>query len=188
MRRLLAAAVALLAVGAALTGPRSYSGPRLVALYTTDETVPTALPIGGTAGAQKRMILRLIIPVQAGDLLDVSGRARVTNDVAGTRYTVGVGFWPDSYDLDDGVAYASKVWTQIGAWSGDNVTPDRHHMPLVLTGDLYEVPANWPAGHRMVVVFRADAHSTAWNVNGGGDALTVDGDYDTLTVRQYRQE
>lgn len=187
MRRLLPAVLTLAALGTYIAGPRSYSGLRVVALHTTDETVAASLPIGGTAGAQNRTIMRVVVPVEPGDLLDITGRARVTNDVAGIRYTVGVGFWIGGYDVDDGVPYADKTWVQMGAWSGDNVTPDRHHMPMVLTGDLYEVPADWPAGHRIVVVFRADAHSTQWAANGGGDVLTVDGAYDTLTVRQYRE-
>lgn len=203
-RRLAAAAVVLAVAGvpAVAVASRTDTAPTVVTpaatahpsnltlagLHTTRQVVGTQLPVGGKAGLQKRMVARLIIPVQAGDLLDIEGRQRVTNDLGRqpgqTRYTVGVGYWLDSYNVDDGVAYASKTWTRLGSLNGDNVSPDRHHMPLHLH-DVYEVPAGWPDGHRMVVVFRADAHSTKWAVNGGNDKVTVD-DYGVLTVRRYR--
>jgi len=73
------------------------------------------------------------------------------------------------------------VWTRISSYCGDNVDHDRHHMPL-LVDTVYTVPADWPDGHRMTVVLRGDAHSTA----ADGQYLTVDQLYGQLTVRRYR--
>jgi hypothetical protein len=53
-------------------------------------------------------------------------------------------------------------------------------MPL-LVDTVYTVPADWPDGHRMTVVLRGDAHSTA----ADGQYLTVDPLYGQLTVRRY---
>jgi hypothetical protein len=158
----------------------------LVGIWTTREVVaiPGDLPVGGTSGNQMRTMARIVVPVDAGDVLDISGRQRVTNDIGPSKYTVGVGYWFDVYDMDDGMSGADRVWTRIGSLNGQNV--DRsivHHLPLHLE-DVWVVPADWPVGHRAVVCFRADAHSTAWNANGGGDRITVD-DYGVLTVRRW---
>lgn len=167
------------------------AGLTLAGLYSTTEVVATALsgglPVTATAGAQRRMLSRLIVPVDAGDVLDVDGRQRVTNDVGrdgGTRYTVGVSYYLGAYDLDDGVAYGDKTWVQLGPSNGDNVTVDRHHMPMHLSA-VWQVPADWPAGHRIVVAFRADAASTQWAANGGTDHVTVD-NLGALTVRRWK--
>lgn len=169
----------------ALHRAQAWAGLTLAALHTTREVVAlnTGLPVGGTAGGQQRTLARLVVGVEAGDVLDIEGRQRVTNNIGPTRYTVGVGYWIDSYDVDDGAPSPDKLWTRLGSLNGDNVDKTRHHLPIHLH-DVYQVPANWPAGHRITVVFRADAHSTAWQTNGGGDRLTVD-DYGVLTVRRW---
>jgi hypothetical protein len=152
-------------------------------IYATDEVVPTTIPID-LATDTYRTMLRVVVPVAAGDLLDISGWARVTNDTGRNRgdagYTVGVGYHLWMYDVDDGPVSAGD-WLRISPLCGDNVTRDRHHMPLAIS-TTYTVPADWPEGHRMVVVLRADAHSTAWIA---GDTLTVDRDYGQLTVRRW---
>lgn len=157
---------------------------------TTQEVVALTsdLPVGGVSGEQSRTLARTIVRVAAGDVLKVAGWQRVTNDIGPKTYTVGVGFWIDVYDTDDGLntSHPDKVWLRISSLDGQNV--DRsvvHHLPLNIEGVTWTVPATWPTGHRAVVCFRADAHSTAWNLNGGGDRISVD-DYGVLTVDQYK--
>jgi hypothetical protein len=152
--------------------------PTLVGLYATDEVPATKLKVQSAAGLAYATLLRIVVPVAAGDVLDVSGRARVTNDTS-PGYTVGVGYHLWAYDVDNGLG-ASGTWTRISSYCGDNVTRDRHHMPL-LVDTVYTVPADWPDGHRMTVVLRGDAHSTA----ADGQYLTVDPLYGQLTVRRY---
>lgn len=150
----------------------------LAGVYATDEVPATTLPIGLSAGLGYRTLLRVVVPVAAGDVLDVDGRARVTNDTS-PAYTVGVGYHLWQYDCDNGQG-SSGTWTRISSLCGDNVTHVRHHMPL-LTTCLYTVPADWPDGHRMVIVLRGDAMSTA----ADGQSITVDKEYGQLTVRRY---
>lgn len=149
------------------------------AVYSTNETTASTLPVGSWAGQLPRTMARLIVPVAAGDVLDIDGRARVTNDASLPRYPVGVetGLW--GYDCDDGYG-SDGMWWLLDAQTGDNVTPDRHHLPVAITG-VYTVPADWPAGHRLVVVLRCDAESTAARAD---DALTVN-PLTRLTVRRW---
>jgi hypothetical protein len=167
------------------TGPLT-----LVDLRTTQEVIGLAsdLTVGGVSGEQIRTLARTVVPVDAGDILEVDGWQRVTNDIGTVRYTCGVGFWVDVYDVDDGLSTSdpSRMWTRVSSLNGQNV--DRsivHHLPLTLSGVVWKVPDNWPAGHRATVCFRADAHSTAWNSNGGADKITVD-NYGVLTVRRWK--
>lgn len=154
------------------------TGLTLTGLYSTDETTATTLPIGTWAGQAYRTMARVVVPVAAGDLLDIDGRARVTNDAPDPRYTVGVetGLW--GYDCDSGQGSAGPWWL-LDRQTGDNVDVPRHHLPISITG-AYTVPADWPDGHRLVVVLRCDAASTAARA---GDALTVD-NLTRLTVRR----
>jgi hypothetical protein len=156
----------------------SLEGCTLTGLYATDEVPASSLPIGLSAGLGYRTLLRAVVPVVAGDVLDVTARARVTNDTS-PGYVVGVGYHLWQYDCDNGQGSASP-WTRISSWCGDNVDRVRHHMPLY-TDTVYTVPDSWPAGHRMVVVLRGDAMSTA----ADGQSITVDRDYGQLTVRRY---
>lgn len=161
----------------------STEGLVLVGEWGTDEITASTLPVD-LATDTWRTMSRLIIPVTAGDVLAVNARARVTNDTGINRgepgYTVGVGYHLWAYDLDSGLGTAG-TWWRISSWNGDNVTRARHHMPLHVT-TTYRVPPDWPAGHRIVVVLRADAHSTAWVA---GDTLTVDREYGHLQVRRW---
>lgn len=154
-------------------------GMALAAEYSTDETTAVTLPVGSHAGQVFRTMARLIVPVVAGDVLGCDARARVTNDASLPRYTVGVttGLW--GYDCDDGVG-SDGPWWLLDPETGDNVTPDRHHLPVAVTA-VYKVPEDWPDGHHIVVVLRCDAESTAVRP---GDALTVD-PRTRLTVRRW---
>ena len=163
------------------------AGPLVLAgLHATDEVTASTLPVDLPTDTYRTM-LRVVVPVDAGDLLDVAAWARVTNDTGRDRgedgYTVGVGYHLWCYDVDAPEG-SSGPWTRISPWCGDNVTRARHHMPLAIDC-VYRVPGDWPAGHRMVVVLRADAHSTAWVA---GDTLTVDQAYGHLTVRRWKEE
>jgi hypothetical protein len=168
----------------------AFTGLELAGIYTTTEVTAQVsdLPVVASSSGAIRTMARIVVPVAAGDVLDLDGRQRVTNDVGPSYYTVGIGYWWDAYDVDDGLDSAdpAKVWTRVSPANGQNV--DRsvvHHLPLTLVGDVYRVPETWPPGHRMVVCFRANAASTAYGVNGGGDKVTVDS-YGAITVRRYR--
>lgn len=147
------------------------------AVYADDELVASSIPVDLTTETAVRL-MRVVVPVEAGDVLDITAEGRITND---DTYNIGVGSFLAWYDVDDGIAWPHAwPWTRIGTPTGDNVTPARHHMPLTLTR-VYMVPADWPSGHRMVVNLLVDAHSTAWR---SGDTLTVDA-YGQLVVRRW---
>lgn len=150
----------------------------LLSLHATEEVIASTLPIGLGPGLGYRTLLRVVVPVTAGDVLDVNGWARVTNDTT-PGYTVGVGYHLWQYDVDSGEG-SSGPWSRISPSCGDNVTRDRHHMPLIID-TVYQVPDEWPTGHRMTVVLRGDAMSTA----ADGQSLTVDNGYGHLTVRRW---
>lgn len=163
------------------------TGLTLAGIYATDEVVAATLPVDLATDTWRTMI-RQIVPVEPGDVLDIQAWARVTNDTGKSRnepgYTVGVGWHVWAYDCDSGQGTAGPWW-RISPYCGDNVDRTRHHMPLHIS-TVYTVPDDWPDGHRIVIVLRADAHSTAWVA---GDTLTVDKDYGHLKVRRYaRQE
>ncbi|MYX16846.1 hypothetical protein GTY67_26215 [Streptomyces sp. SID8374] len=146
----------------------------------------TAIPVDLPSDTY-RMLYRVVTgPLSPGDALDISGDARVTNDCGypgGTRYTIGVGWHLWAYSYTD-PARSAGPWWRVSHLMGDNVDPTRHHMPLHI-GRWYRVPDDWPPGHRMVIVLRADAHSTAWKANGGKDTLAVDAGYGQLVVRPW---
>lgn len=148
----------------------------------------TAIPVDLSSSSYRTLYRVVMGPVEPGDMLDVDASARVTNDVGvgvtgGRRYTVGVGWHLWIYDYSNPLK-TQGPWWRISQLMGDNVSPDRHHMPLPLS-TLYRMSDDWPSGHRPVVVLRADAHSTAWAYNGGDDTLDVDPGYGQLTVRHW---
>jgi hypothetical protein len=179
-----AATAALLLAGSTATAARlpltavgTTAGQVPVSLHAADTRVATTIPVDLSASTAVR-IMRVVVPVTAGDVLDLDADGRVTNDVG---YNVGVGWYLAWYDYDDGVPWPhAQPWTKIGTSSGDNVDPTRHHMPMKL-GRAYKVPDTWLSGHRMVVNFMVDAHSTAWQA---GDTLTVD-DLGLLKVTRW---
>ena len=140
----------------------------------------TAIPIDLPTTTYKTLYRVVTGGLNPGDQLDISADARVTNDAG---YTVGVGWHLWAYSYSDPLRSAGPWW-RISHLMGDNVPVARHHMPLHISY-LHAIPEDWPAGDRMVIVLRADAHSTAWASNGGGDTLSVDAGYGQLIVRQW---
>lgn len=153
------------------------AGQVLTAAYSNNDWQATSIPIDLSTNTPVTL-LRQVVAVSAGDTLDIVGEARLTDDEG---YTVGVGTHLVWYDVDDGIPWPhAQPWQPIGSPTGDNVTKDRHHIPGSINR-LFTIPADWPAGHRIVVVLRVDAHSTAWQA---GDRLTVD-PYGILIVRHW---
>lgn len=153
-------------------------GIPLTGIYSTNEPVPAVLRVD-LSTATWATIMRVVVPVAPGDVLDVSAWFKVTNDLG---YNVGVGAHLWAYDCDSGQGAAGPWWRldEEAGSVGMNVTRNLHHLVLPVAVP-YVVPADWPVGHRIVVVLRADAHSTAWQP---GDTLTVD-PCGRLTVRRY---
>ena len=151
---------------------QSPAAPLLLGALETN-AIPVDLPSN-----TYRTLYRVVLGgVEPGDYLDVDADARVTNNCG---YNIGVGWhlWMYSYTNP---LKTQGPWWRISAFSGENVTPDMHHIPLHIS-TLYRMPADWPSGHRPVIVLRADAHSTAWQP---GDTLDVDAGYGQLIVRRY---
>lgn len=151
---------------------------RLAAAYGTDEIVPDRLTVDLRTDTWLTILrVPLLRPVAAGDLLKVAAWFRTTNDIP-NPYAVGVGahFW--QYDLDyygPGQSGPPARLSPTGS-VGMNVHRELHHLLLSWTFS-YVVPAGWPPGHRIAIMLRADAHSTAWDRDGDGiaeDHLTVD--------------
>lgn len=159
--------------------------PVLAAFHSTNEVVATSLPIDLPTNTW-RTIMRVVLPVTGGDLLDVSSWFKVTSEAP---YNVGVGAHLWGYDLDNGLGAAPENWFRLDGEAGSvgmNVTKDIHHLTLGVDVP-FSVPVDWTEGHRIVIALRADAHSTAWDKDGNGkvdDHLEVD-PYGRLTVRRY---
>lgn len=166
-----------------MTIVRTTPGQAPVEIISDDEVVAPSIPVDLSSNTGK-MLLRVVVGdagvgVAPGEVLDIDARARVTNDLS---YTVGIGYHVWRYDVDDGQPWPHSPWVRIGPLNGDNVWKSpRHHMPLH-TSAVYKVPADWPAGHRIVVLLQVDAHSTAWQA---GDTITVDQAYGLLVVRRW---
>lgn len=162
-----------------MTELRTASPVVLAGLYSTRDLATATLPVDLPTDTW-RTLLRTVVPVDAGDWLDITAWARVTNDILPLpAYTVGLGWHLWAYDCDTGLGTAGPWW-RVSPSCGDNVERTRHHLPLHID-TLYQVPADWPLGHRIVIVLRADAHSTQWKA---GDCLKVD-QLGVLTVRRY---
>lgn len=147
------------------------------------EVASIPIDLATTSG---RRLLRVVLPATlAGDVLDITYKFGVTNNAGypgGTRYTVGVGshIWYYPYTDPDGWAHRVQIADML---TGENVTPEMHHLPIDVSFT-WRVPADWDAG-RMVLALVVDAHSTAWQVNGGGDVLTVESGYAQLRVHRW---
>lgn len=151
-------------------GKKEWVGSNGLAGYWETGTIPVDL-----ATTTPVTLARIVTNTLAeGDLLDIRAWARVTNDVG---YTVGIGWYVKGYEYTlPGVV---NPYFDIKTYNGQNVTPNgqTHHMPMHWSG-LWRVPAEW-AGKRIVLNFRADAHSTAWQA---GDAITIDQGYGEFLV------
>lgn len=135
-----------------------------------------SIPVDLSTGTMVTLGRLVTNTLAVGDLLDIEAWARVTNDCG---YTIGVGWHMKAYQYTaPGVV---NPYFQIESMNGDNVDTTRHHMPIHWSG-LWEVPAEWD-GERIVLCFRADAHSTAWQ---SGDTLTVDQGYGRFTVEHLK--
>ena len=155
-------------------------GQRPKRMYTSNDRLASKLPITGASGKNQPWIMRFVIedPVKAGDILSVTARARVTNDVG---YNVGVGYWLEAFIVNQS---ATGPWWKVSELNGDNVDPLRHHMPIQSFGD-WEVPDTWVPGDMVAIVFKGDAHSTAWEA---GDTITVDDGYEGMRVTRWTDE
>jgi hypothetical protein len=149
-------------------------------MYSSNDIPAAAAGLPVTDGDPQvfRILARVVVPAQAGDRLDVSARAQVTNDCG---YVVGVGAHI-AYCSTENVAEVPLTRAAGGSF-GDNVEPKRHHAPIFIPTEVIEVPPNWPAGHRMTVQFRANAHSTSVE-RRAGDAVTVE-QSGRITVRRW---
>lgn len=167
------ATTGLALVGAQATNPFAPPSGTLALGQLESTAIPVDLP-----SDTYRTLYRVVMGgVNPGDILDIDADARVTNNCG---YNIGVGWhlWMYSYTNPLRI---SGPWWRISAFSGENVTPDMHHMPLHIS-TLYRMPDDWPPGHRPVVILRADAHSTAWKP---GHTLNVDAGYGQLIVRRW---
>lgn len=138
-----------------------------------------AIPVDLSTTTPVTLARLVTATLTTGDLLEVGGWARVTNDVG---YTVGIGFYMKGYEYTlPGVV---NPYFDIETWNGQNVTKNglMHHMPIQWSG-LWEVPAEHD-GKRVVICFRADAHSTAWI---SGDKITVDQGYGAFHFRHLKK-
>jgi len=172
-----------------LTTINTLPGQALVGLYSDTTLMATTIPVDGTPNTPVR-VMRVVVPVLAGDVLDITSEVRLTNDL---KYTVGVGSRLWWYDYDDGVPWPHvQPWTEIPTPTGDNVSPlpHRHHIPVTLTR-VYQVPADWPAPitegeyigpHRMVINMMVDAH---WGNYVAGDKLSIDTYGMQMVVRRW---
>ncbi|GGV37324.1 hypothetical protein GCM10010293_41090 [Streptomyces griseoflavus] len=137
-----------------------------------------AIPVDLSSTSYRTLYRVVLGAVTPGDMLRIDADARVTNNCG---YTIGVGWHLWMYDYNNPLK-TNGPWWRISHLMGDNVDRTRHHMPLHIS-TLYRMPDDWPAGHRPVIVLRADAHSTAWQ---SGDTLTVDAGYGQLIVEHYK--
>lgn len=164
-----------------------YSGARNpVELWANSRVEITDLAVDLSTSTWKNVMRVVTGPLNPGDLIEVDARVRLTNNCG---YTIGIGVHLHGYDYNGD----RTVWWPLAPISGQNVdSVITHHLP-VNTDAAYEVPdgtkgiyqqagepAVWPAGHRLVVALRLDAHSTAWR---SGD--TVDVEVGHIRVRRW---
>lgn len=160
----------------------------LIATYTSTTLVTTTgIPID-QATTTPRILYRAVPgTLAAGQVLDISSQARVTNNAGypnGTRYVVGVGWYVKAYLYNNPPWSGGPAAWNVSPMCGENVSPvDMHHMPLFADA-LYTVPAEYD-GQRLAFALYADAHSTSYDLNGGSDTLDVDAGYGQIIIRHY---
>lgn len=161
----------------------SIENPVLLGTYYTDQVPATKLEVNSGTPDLYATMLRLVVPVDAGDYLRAHAFGRWTNDIG---KVTGIGWHIWLYDVDAGEGLTPDVWRLISPLCGENILPNgsMHHMPGQ-TFCMYRIPADWPVGHRAVVVFRASAHRTTNLVPV--EYITVDKQYGALTVDRIRE-
>lgn len=164
-------------------GFRSMNGRKLIDTWWDDTPVASSLPLDLDVNTY-RTLFRVALPVAAGDVLDIYADAKVTND---TGIVTGIGYhlWMYNASAPSGVT-RNATWREIPTSLGENVIPAVHHLVLNI-GRMFIVPDDWYPGHSIGIALRADAHSTGWATNGGGQAITVD-PCGIVKVRQWRAE
>lgn len=156
-------------------------GPwHLERVESSEDLIPATLPVA--TSSTRRVLLKAWVPANPGDLLDITSRAQITND---TGRVIGCGYalWTYDIDLAPAVPIAQQpwLWAQIAPHLADNCPPDRHHMPLHMAAT-WQVPPDWPPGHRVQVLLQAAAFRTA---PAPGETVRVDDGYGQLVVRRY---
>lgn len=157
--------------------------PVLLGTYYTDQVWATKLEVNDGDPDLYATMLRTVVPVDAGDYLQVHAFGRWTNDIG---LTTGIGWHVWLYDADAGEQATPNVWRLISPLNGENILPNgsMHHMPGQ-TFCMYHIPESWPEGHRAVVVFRASAHRTTNLVPV--QYITVDKQYGALKIERIRE-
>ena len=145
----------------------------------------TKIPIDLSSGSQVKIRV-ITVPCQPRDLLEVTGEVNMTNDTGPIGYGAGIATQLWLYDAstppdEDRAA----TWRLLGQ-NGQNITRDLHHMQQGLTR-VYVIPDEWVPGRSAGISLSCDAHSTAWNRNGGGEHITVE-KQGCLIARRWRQE
>lgn len=134
------------------------------------------------------------MPVQAGDLLVLTGEVNLTSNVGraadgtvtGKQYPVGVATSLWIYDASGPPEQRPATYLRLGT-NGENVTPDMHHIQQGLTRP-YVVPAGWDPAHQIAILLRVDVHSTGWDDNppAGSDYVLVE-KHGVLMCARHRQ-
>jgi hypothetical protein len=165
-------------------------GPLTDAVLFTDDTGLRTRKVPVDLTADSRVTLRLFtVPVLAGDILRIDGAADFTNDVGRDpdkglkRFTCGIGLSIWWYNASGPAELRAATWKQLDT-RGMNCTVDLHHLALSLFKS-FTIPDSWVPGHSIGVVLQADAHSTAWKANGGGESITVE-NHGALEAIRYR--
>ncbi|PRY56428.1 hypothetical protein [Glycomyces artemisiae] len=148
--------------------------------HTTREVTTTALAVSSAPGVAYETLLRLVFPAEPSDILDITARARVTNMTEFPLVAVGYGLWIFDAELPP----EDRIWTQIGPQREGSTDPVRTVLAMH-TEDVYQVPAEWPEGHRMAVVYRGDAYAPDLDPEAPPVALDVDAAYGSVTIRRW---
>ena len=141
-------------------------------LVHDDEVTATTLPVSTVSGSNFKTLLRVVTPAEPGDILDITGRARVTCELA---YTCGVGYYPvDVRRRRRRSLRRIRCGPRSGrttATTSGNRPPQTGTTCPCTSRTVYKVPATWPDRPPHDRRFRADAHSTA---AVAGQAINVD--------------
>lgn len=148
--------------------------------YTTREVTTAALAVSSAPGVAYATLLRLVVPAEPGDILDITARARVSNTTEFPLVAVGYGLWFFDAELPP----EDRIWTQIGPQREGSTDPVKTVLAMHAE-DVYQVPTEWPTGHRMVVVYRGDAYAPDLDPEAPTVSLDVDAGYGSVTVGRW---